>query len=545
LNKIFNYLLASSLSILSIIRAQPDTRFEPFDWVLYTQHGSINSISEGFNYSYFATESGGILRYNLYSEKFEEPITSAQGLAENNLTAVYFDKSTGILWTASSNYINYSFNAAGDWNKIKYSDLGLRKSQQIYMIGASPNYIWLFAINSYVKIDKVSGVSFGIYPTPDEENIDWSSDYMFANLIPDELQNYDVMDGWLVSYAHFIDPYGKWIDLSSYYYGQNNNIFIGLEDGTIFIGKTTNEQIYPYQNGLNQSIINKMSDGVNMWLVGDSYENNTGITIYNSNRDDFQQIDFEHEININAGSLSSIVETKDKVWIGGSSKISIYNKKKDYWKEVGEEHGLPNAIINDIVEDETSIWIGTNRGLYEISKHNKFVVNNDLKNKLKLEKINSIENIDGKLWIASQRNLFSYNKESNTLSNFKNIGKIDSLENTIGSFFNFSDISTYGRNIYFSTNNGVITYNLDKELWNIAVEPSLYSGSNIYTLVVEDDYCFLGTDRGLWQIDMKGGYSRVFEYNFIGKVNDLLIKEHKLYIGSTSGFIKYLWKNIL
>lgn len=527
-----------------ILLSQPDPQFGPFDWVLYTRHGSINSISEGYNYAYFATENGGLLRYNLYSDRFDEPITSAQGLSENQLTAVYFDKSTGILWTASNNYINYSFSAAGDWNIIKYSDLGLRRSEKIQMIGASSNYIWLYAVNSYVKIDKVSGVSFGIYPSPDEQDIDWSSNIMIGNLIPDEFQNYDAMEGWLISYAHFIDPYGKWIDLSSYYYGQNKNIFIGLEDGTIFIGETTNEQIYPYEISLNQSIINKMSDGTSMWLVGDS-QNNVGVTQYYTENEEFYNVDYENEINFNPGSYYSIVETKNEVWIGSSSKISIYNKKKDFWREIGEEHGLPNAIIIDMVEDETSIWVGTDRGLYEISKHNKYVVENDLKNKLRLEKINSLELVDGKIWIATVRNLFLFDKENNTLSNFKNIGRIDNMKNRISSFVNFSDISHSGRNIYFSTNNGVITYNLDRESWNIAVEPSLYGGSNIYTLVVEDGYCFLGTDSGLWQLDMRGGYSRLFDYNFIGRVNDLLIEEDRLYIGSTSGFIKYLWKKIL
>ena len=79
--------------------AQPELRFLPFDWVQYRQTGQINSISFSDRYAFIATQSGGLQRFNLFSNRFEEPITRAQGLQSNVITAVH-RASNGVLWVA-------------------------------------------------------------------------------------------------------------------------------------------------------------------------------------------------------------------------------------------------------------------------------------------------------------------------------------------------------------------------------------------------------------------------------------------------------------
>ena len=40
----------------------------------------------------------------------------------------------------------------------------------------------------------------------------------------------------------------------------------------------------------------------------------------------------------------------------------------------------------------------------------------------------------------------------------------------------------------------------------MTVEPSVYKGSKVYNLVISNGYCFVGTDYGIWQVDIEGGY---------------------------------------
>ena len=59
---------------VNVLTAQPDNRFDTFDWEMYSQSGRINSISEDNTYFYFGTENAGILRFNKFSELFDIPI---------------------------------------------------------------------------------------------------------------------------------------------------------------------------------------------------------------------------------------------------------------------------------------------------------------------------------------------------------------------------------------------------------------------------------------------------------------------------------------
>ena len=45
----------------------------------------------------------------------------------------------------------------------------------IRRLGSSDNYVWAQANSIFVKMDRSSGVLAGLYPIPDELNIQWSS----------------------------------------------------------------------------------------------------------------------------------------------------------------------------------------------------------------------------------------------------------------------------------------------------------------------------------------------------------------------------------
>ncbi len=99
--------------------------------------------------------------------------------------------------------------------------------------------------------------------------------------------------------------------------------------------------------------------------------------------------------------------------------------------------------------------------------------------------------------------------------------------------------------IYVSTQNGILKYNIQDDYWMVVVEPSAYKGSKVNNLIVRGGYCFLGTDRGIWQINIADGNSQLYDFSFIGSVQDMYIQDSALLIGSKNGLIKYLWKKNL
>lgn len=531
--------------IFNILFSQPDSHFETFDWTLYRQTGGINSITEGYNYTYFATEDAGILRFRLYQDRFDEPITTAQGLSDNQILAVHFDQNTGILWVASDNFIDYSYNAEGNWFHIDLNITGLHRDALVQQIGSSNNYIWVNAGSAFLKLDKVSGIVMGLLPLPDEEGIIWSSKIERYLEIPNTLKNYVVMDGWVINYNQFIDPFGEIVEPTTFYFGRNSEVYIGLENGTFFNGDIQIETFYPFNFGLNNTDVTAFTKSDNFWISGRNNFDTEGITKYNIRQNYFEYIDYKYTINLRSQSFYSVLETDREVWFGGNSAISIYNQKKDFWREITEANGIPNGRITAMVEDTSSIWVGTTRGLVKISKINKHIEQIDFGNLLSLRRINDLEIVNGNLWIATDNYLMIYNQQNNSLIDFKKFGDTNLITNRKNIFTKFTDMYQNDKGIYISTPVGILNYNILDENWTVAVEPSAYAGSKVNNLVISSNYCFIGTDSGIWQINIDDGNSQLYDYSFIGSVQDMYIQGNTLLIGSDNGLIKYLWKKNL
>lgn len=531
--------------ILNILISQPDSRFDTFDWVVYRQTGTINSITEGYDFIYFATSNAGILRMQLYQDRFGEPITMAQGLADNQILATHFDQSTGILWAASKEFIDYSYNAEGNWSHINLVDAGLHRNALVQQIGSSNNYIWINAGITFLKLDKVSGIVMGILPIPDEDYINWSSKHEYNLDLPVKLKNYAIMDGWVMNYNQLINPYGKNTIPTTYHFCNNNKVYIGLEDGTVFSGDVQMETFYPLSFGLNNNDITAFTARGDLWMVGRNNFESIGITRYNIRNNSFKHIDFENSINFRSQPFYYILETDKEIWIGGNSAISIYNKKKDYWREITEGNGVPGGKVTAMADDESSIWVGSTRGLVKISKINKHTEQLDFGNQLSLRRINDLEIVNGNLWIATDNHLLIYDSINNILIDFIKFGNTDSLNNRKDIFIGFTDLYRDTNSVYISTPLGILNYNIETDHWIVIVEPSAYSGSKVNKLAIAKGYCFLCTDKGIWQINLDSGYSQIYDYPFIGSVQDMYIQDDTLLIGSDKGLIKYLWKKNL
>ncbi len=531
--------------ILNILLAQPDSRFEAFDWTVYRQPGSINSISEGYDYAYFATENAGILRFQLYQNRFEEPITTAQGLTDNQILAVHFDQNTGMLWAASENFIDYSYNAEGNWFHIDLDDTGLHDEALIQQIGSSNNYIWINAGSTFLKLDKVSGIVMGLLPLQDEDDVIWSSKRERILEIPNTLKNYVVIDGWIMNNNQFIDPFGEIVEPTTFYFGKNSDVYIGMEDGTIFISDVQMETFYPFSFGLNNSDVAAFTKSDDLWITGHNSFNTRGITRYNIRQNYFRHIDFENSINFRSQPFYSILETEKEVWFGGNSAISIYNKKKDFWREITEANGIPNGRITSMAEDSSAILVGTTRGLVKVSMINKRTEQINLERLLRMRKINDLKIVGDNLWIATDNYLLIYDQKNNLLIDFKSFGNTKDIEERKNIFTKFTDIFQNGDEIFISTPVGILKYNIKDEDWNVVVEPSAYEGSKVNNLAIENGYCFIGIDYGIWQINIDNGYSQLYDYPFIGSVQDMYIQGDTLLIGSKKGLIRYLWKKYL
>ena len=527
----------------TLILAQPRVKYRPFDWLLFKEPGKINSLSEGYEYLYIATSHGGIYRYSLYSNQYDFPITTAQGLQSNNITSVHFDHNTGIIWASAPGFLQYSYTREGDWRQINFVDLGLRTNDKISRIGNSENYVWAEANAVYIKMDKTSGILSGIYPRPDELNIKWSSDqYSIQNEISDILNNYTIMSGWMVSGSQFIDNYGRYIDITSGLVGSHNDVWIGSSDGTLFHGNKTMQAIFPTEFGVRGSNIEALSlDDNNLWIGSKDYQISRGITRLNINNFQADHYDFDITVNMNLTEVHSIFNFDNDLWLGGNGVILVFDKDDNYWRTLGADRGIPDTDITSMVGDSNYIWIGSYYGIRQLDRRTRREEPMGFEYLFNNHPVYDLDINDYGVWIASRTGIYLYDKNNPQIMNALSLGisYLDFPVSRVTSIYQNKNI------LYFATNIGIVTFDMSEEIWDMLISAAEYKGLDVSDMLVVGKFCFIATQQGLFRINQKSHRVREYNFEFIGSVNTIKHMDKFIWIGTSEGLIRFKWRKDL
>ena len=523
--------------------AQPSARYRPFDWLLFKEPGRINSLSEGFEFLYVGTSHGGIYRYNLYSNQYDFPITSAQGLKNNSISSVHFDQNTGILWAASVGALQYSFTREGDWRYIDFVDIGLRNNDNISQIGNSENYVWAKANAVYVKLDKSSGILAGIYPRPDEINISWSSTNYYEQAdIATIMNNYALMSGWMASGSKLIDGYGRYIDITSGLIGKHNDVWIGTSDGTLFQGDKTMEAIFPTEFGIRGSNINALFQNENnLWIGSKGYDIGRGVTRLNTRNFQTDHYDFDVTVNMNLTEVYSFYDFENTLWVGGNGVILVFDKPDNFWRTLGEDRGIPNSDITSMVGDSNYVWIGSYYGIRQINRKSKREEPMGFEYLFYNHPVNDLLLNEFGVWVASRTGIYLYDKNNPQIMNALSIGNsyLDFPVSRVTSIFQDNQL------LYFATNIGVVSFNIEEKFWDMVIPASDYRGLDVSDLVVVGKFCFIGTSQGMFRINLKSKRTREYKFDFIGSVNSLEKIGKYVWMGTSEGLIRFKWRKDL
>ncbi len=523
------------------LNSQPDNRYNPFDWVLYRQLGEITSITEGFSYIYIGTESGGVVRIQRIGHNLEEPLTTAQGLKSNYISAVHFDRHTGNLWIAAEENVHSSHTRVGNWYINNIVDWGLPLGTIIVRMGSSSNYIWVNTSSGYVKLDHISGIFLGTYTYPDESNIEWSSSSNFPDYEIDRLNEYSLSDGWLVFGNGVVNPHGRDIRARTLFEGREGDVVLGMADGTIFIGDNHLKFLDPLTAGLGnndvQFILNEKA-----FRVGGRFGNRTlGLTYYDSRRNIMAITGFDDYSNLTVGPYYCAVRVEDEIWYGGKEMILVYDENSDFWRTLDETRGFSGQIITDMEVDSEFVWIASSSGISRLNQHSKN------ENPLGFEKtfnhvyIYDIELVNNQLWIASNYELTIVDLSEEKVMNFKRIGSLGDMEGMEDVLTGFKALVHYKNQMMVSTNHGVWSFDLMSKSWKELVNASVFAGREITAMARFKKIIFLATNDGFIRYDLKDRFIRDYHYDFLGQVHDINVDKKHLWLGTSNGLIKFKW----
>ncbi|MBN1542993.1 hypothetical protein JW992_12675, partial [candidate division KSB1 bacterium] len=170
----------SILLMVALASADPEIRisgsnrdYQPEDWITFCSTRFVRNVSVGREYVYYCT-SGGLCRYNFYSNQWDFPYTVSNGLADNDVYIAALDVNTGYLWVVTQQAISYLDPASRYWTNTYLDELGLF-SERITAIGFSADRK-VYAATSGQKIlvsDGFSSFFSSAYPPGNLDEVIW------------------------------------------------------------------------------------------------------------------------------------------------------------------------------------------------------------------------------------------------------------------------------------------------------------------------------------------------------------------------------------
>ena len=232
---------------------------------------------------------------------------------------------------------------------------------------------------------------------------------------------------------------------------------------------------------------------------------------------------------------------KNKVWFSGDGVILSYNKKNDFWKTIRLSMGNPRDQISSFIYIDDHVWFGSYNGLQTLDI-NGSIIKNDILQFFKNINIYDLAVKNNFLFIASGIGLYIYDIKNNKIFDYKNFGyrPNDFLPLTRNTAY--TDLAYNSRNIYAANQSGIISFNFRNRKWSNAVDPSIFGGLKVKSMAIEKDIIFLSTINGVIKFDMRKNFMNIYNYSFIGEVNDMYIKGRKLWLGTSEGLISFQYK---
>ncbi len=532
------------LSFFTLLYPQYHPQNNPFDWVTYTKTKRITSITEGYSFIYFGTENGGILRYHIYADEMDYPLTVAQGLSSNQIQSVHFDFDTGILWVSTSTGLDYSHMREGGWTHVSKTSMGITARSQIDRLGSSQNFLWAQSRSMYLKLDRVSGILISVMSIPNELDIRWSpTQYDKLDEFSDQFTHFNMIDGWMFNHPYLYDPHGREKFISTYYPSRYGDIWVGISDGTILKGDYHMEIFYPITYGLLNSDVSAMVKSEDGFWIGSKSNPPIGLTYFDKTQTKFDHFEFELILNMTPQKIYSILPMENEMWFGGSLGILVLNEGKNYWRLMDETKIQINGRITNMTRDSDYVWIGSNRGISRMNPDTKQTELMGFEREFWNENIYDLENVGKGIWIGTKFGLYIYDPVSLTLYDFRDVGTINNLEGIEDHLTHFWEIEKFNNYVYVATKQGLISFNQINRNWKIIFKQNEFTQEKIHSMVFNEEFGFFGINSGLLKFDFKYFFMDKYSYPFLGQVNALYLEEDILWLGTSMGLTKYLWKN--
>lgn len=477
-------------------------RYALDDWISYLEIERINSMAVGHQFLYIATENGGILRYDLFQRYWAYPYTTSNGLSSNRILDVAYDFSNSLLWAVTED------------------DTCIFKPAEQEWLCQSERSLWPFEYPERDRPDPSNPVQHNIYYPA-----------RFLELLPHYFSNgnWTVTDNWKLMDSHFDE-----FSITGFLRDKWERVWFAIDGLGVGIGNTFSQRMDVVPLGLahiNPAVVQYQEN--DLWIGGEARkgQGRPGISLWRDGAGGWDFYQARWIANLPNNNVNDIEVTGDSVWFASDYGLSLYNRRKESWKNYDQRQGLYSvrlldlmiqndmlyiasdngintlhlssgllkrikdenvglATVYQLAAQEDTIWAATNRGILRSKSNGPWEI---IRIPAAISDIPAltVENFENEIWFSSPEGVFWYDAEIKKWESFPQMRlEID------GSYF---DLAVNDKSVWVSTAEGLLKYNRDMKFWRLfTVEDGLLS-NQCFRILLDGDFIWIANRLGITQ----------------------------------------------
>jgi ligand-binding sensor domain-containing protein len=520
-----------------------NTHYEPGDWTSYSMSRWITSLAEGREHIYFGS-SGGVLRYNFYSNRWEPPWTTSDGLADNYVQVIAFDLNTDYLWCATANGISVYRPNFRRWENFYGDEFGLPANDEIISIGFSDRNVWLESKRGQYFSSQNQQGYFGRIAASEVpvQQIVW------FGARGNNLRN---LPNFVMHGGYFFDPSGFIRDFRLNNYRVTS--FLSDRWGSMWVGswgagvgradyRIQILELIPYGLFIKNVNALEMDAEGNVWAGGlGVYNEESGITYWNTRNNVWTDYQARFNNRLFSDQVTSIALDDSCIWFGTQHGLACFSPQTNDWRTFDVSWGLGDNYVYDVEVDAGNVWIATANGLSQIVKDSlrskKFRIQEIARRDLLRKNVYAIEIMQNLLWLGTEYGVYIYDtaKKTGGFEDDPN-GPMNDAVRAVG---------VYGvKEVWFGLADGVEVYDLETQSWAGVPERRFLSANMVNYIAVDSSAAWVATDNGVFKYDKARKRWAHFGYEdglLSDMVNCVLLDGDYVWFGTPEGMTRFYW----
>ena len=528
---------------------ETNRHYEPGDWETWSATRYVRNVSIGQQYVYFST-TGGITRYDYFNDKWQDPYTISNGLADQNIYVTAFDPATGYLWCIRETGVSYMEPATQRWYNSFYDEMGFDNDERAIGIGFGNQNVYLYTGNEHVYTS--SSLSLAFFRDNDMTNVDQYLDHYNIQWFMLHDKNRGKLDYMFMPDGYFFDERGLFIkdkqfrqyNITDWVHDPWNKVWmstwgLGAARGDVFTQHLDLLQYGLWNKGVDVIIPEKGK----FWLAGIQDDpDNAGVTQWDPASKTARYFESYLLTGFDNPDITSGAVDGDIVWFGTRDGLVKYDRKRGSWRTLTVVDNLVDNYIHDVATDGKRIYAATDKGVSFLEKDENGGYPERMTHlnypALRNIPVYDIELQNNLVWLATEYGIYVHDTVSDSGGFYTgDIGPEDRPTYAV---------SVYGNQVWFGTEDGVEAFDSEKNAWLDPPARMYRSGAGINRILATEKAVWVATGEGVLKFDRDRNYWVQYTMED-GLPSDMVLSLYPdgdyIWFGTDNGLTRFYWNS--